>query len=70
MLRAIFQFFLKDAEFVCSVDEYRLLNGAKRFLDRERIKKYKIIKFRFASKLPSNCINQKCSKGVGSLHIL
>jgi len=32
--------------------------------------KYKIIKFYFAPKLPSICINQKCSNEVGSLHIL
>jgi len=33
-------------------------------------RKYEIIKFRFVPKLPSICINQKCSMGVGSLHIL
>jgi len=30
----------------------------------------KIIKFRFAPKVPSFCIHQKCSMGVWSLHIL
>jgi len=29
----------------------------KRFLDRKGLKKYKIIRFRFAPKLPSICIN-------------
>jgi len=38
----------------------------KRFLDREEARKYK---FRFAPKLPSFCINQKCLMGLGSLHI-
>jgi len=41
----------------------------KRVLDREEIKKYKIIKFRFPPKLPSIRINQKCLMGVGSLHM-
>jgi len=42
----------------------------KRFLDREGIKKYKIIKFRFVPELPSICINQKCLMGAWSLHDL
>jgi len=38
------------------------------FLEREMAEKMKY-KFRFVPKLPSICINQKCSMGVGSLHI-
>jgi len=47
-----------------------LLSGTETIFGREGIKKYKIIKFRFAPKLSSLCINQKCSIGVGPLHIL
>jgi len=65
-------FFLKNAEFACSVDKYQPPPSVeqKRFLYREGIKKYKIIKFRFAPKLPRFSINKKCSMGVWSLHIL
>jgi len=59
-------------EFVFSVDKYELPqrrgNGfwTGRGVEPENIKH----KFRFSPKLPSICINQKCSKGIGSLHIL
>jgi len=57
---------------VCSVDNYQLLSGGETIFGQGGDQKiqYKIIKFRFALKLPSICINQKCSIGVGSLHIL
>jgi len=35
-----------------------------------RVDRCQNIKFNFAPKLPSICINQKCSMGVESLHIL
>jgi len=42
------------------------LSGGETIFHKERIKKYKIIKFRFASSI---CINQKCSMEIESLHI-
>jgi len=59
MLRAIFQFFvLKNAEFICIVDKYLPLQWCKNDFWTGRSRKYKIIKFYFALKLPSICINQ------------
>jgi len=60
---------LKNTEFVRSVNKYQLPSVAlKRFLGRRRAENIKY-KFRFAPKFPSFGINQKCSIGVGSLHI-
>jgi len=59
MLRAVlYSNFLKNAEFVCSVDNISPLSGEKIF-EQGGDQKYKIIKFRFAPKLPSICFNQK-----------
>jgi len=67
MLRAIFLIFIFNSEFVCSVDKHRppqwyrddlwTGNGA------ENIKH----KFRFAPKLSSIYINQKCSMRVSKV---
>jgi len=62
ILRAIFQIILKNAEFVCSIDKYQTLSDGKTIFGQEGDQKYRIIKFRFAPKLPS--INQKCTMGV------
>jgi len=45
------------------------LSGAETIFEQEGDQKFKRIKFHFAPKLPSICINQKCSMGVESLHI-
>jgi len=44
------------------------LSGGEVIFGHGMDQNYKLIKFRFAPKLPSICINQKCSIGVGSLH--
>jgi len=63
--------FLKNAEFVYSVDNINPLSGGEMIFGQGGDQKYKIIKFRFAPKLPSFCINQKCSMEiVGTLHIV
>jgi len=61
---------LKNAEFVAALLNISPLSGAETIFGHGRNQIYKIIKFRFAPKLPSICINQKCLMGVGSLHIL
>jgi len=60
-------FFLKNAEFVCSVDKDQLFSDEDAIFGQGGSRKYKIIKFRFVLKLPSIRINQKCSMGVESL---
>jgi len=68
MLRAIFEFF--NAEFVCSIDKYQPLQWCENGFWTGRGQSQKTYMFHFALKLPSICINHKCSMGVGSLHIL
>jgi len=58
-------------DFVCSVDKCQPLSVAQERSYREEggAKNLKY-KFRFTPKLLIICINQKCSMGVGLLHIL
>jgi len=67
MLRAIFQIFFKIPNLFAALVNISPSVVQKRFLDKEEGRKYKIIKCYFAPKLPSICINQKCSMEVGYL---
>jgi len=61
MLQAIFQFFLKMVNlFVASIN-ISPFSGAETIFGQGEGRKYKIIKFHFAPKLPSIGINQKRS---------
>jgi len=69
ILQAIFHFL--NAEFVCSINKISDPSiEQERFLDRDRRVENIKCKFRSGPKLPIICINQKCSMGVGFLHIL
>jgi len=69
MLRAIFHFL--NVKFVYSVDKRPPLSVAQdRSLEREGEAENFKNKSRFTSKLTIIYINQKCSMGVGLMHIL
>jgi len=67
----VHDWFICTPDFSCCTNEI-LSRMSINYSPGEKGRKYKIIKFCFAPNLPSNCINHKCSMGVGSLslHIL
>jgi len=69
MLQAIFDSFI-NAVFVCSIDKYQPPQWGENGFWTGRGQSQKTYQFHFAPKLPSICINQKCSMSVGSLHRL